>query len=90
MTPAQVTPAWLLTHMIGPPSPATDRVLGAAYAAIFVVFATRKFSQRIKDDVGDKSIFEYLAMPPAQREALDQQQAVRSGAGSSYELGDSD
>jgi Uncharacterized integral membrane protein (DUF2301) len=55
---AQVTPAWLLTHMLGPPSPGADRALGAVYVATFCFFAVRKFSQRIKDDIGDKSIFE--------------------------------
>ena len=58
---AQVTPAWLLTHMLGPPSPAADRVLAGAFAVTFAVFASRKFSQRIKDDIGDKSIFECAA-----------------------------
>lgn len=54
----QVTPAWLLTHLIGPPSPGADTVLGSLYASVFTVFALRKFSQRIKDDIGDKSVFE--------------------------------
>ena len=58
----QVTPAWLLIHMLGPPSPGTDSVLGSVYTVTFCIFAAGKFTQTLKDDIGDKSIFE-CALP---------------------------
>ena len=34
-----------------------------------MVFAARKFTQPIKDDIGDKSVFVFQALPEAQQEA---------------------
>jgi uncharacterized integral membrane protein len=54
----QVTPLWLIFHMVGPPVPEVDKALACVYAAVWTVFATGKFSQAIAADIGDKSIFE--------------------------------
>jgi uncharacterized integral membrane protein len=32
----------------------------AIWAALFIIFAVRKFFQPIPQDIGDKSVFEYL------------------------------
>lgn len=59
----QVTPLWLILHMIGSPVPGTDSVLACAYAAIWTVLAAGKFTQSIAADIGDKSIFECALIP---------------------------
>ncbi|KAG6476192.1 hypothetical protein ZIOFF_065428 [Zingiber officinale] len=40
------------------------------WMALFVVFAARKFQQPIKDDIGDKSVFMFNALPEEERKAL--------------------
>ncbi|KAH1140765.1 hypothetical protein AAZX31_10G283400 [Glycine max] len=37
---------------------------------LFVIFAARKFTQPIKDDIGDKSVFMFNSLPAHQRKAL--------------------
>jgi hypothetical protein len=59
----QVTPLWLIFHMVGPPVPEVDKALACVYAAVWTVFATGKFSQAIAADIGDKSIFECVLLP---------------------------
>lgn len=45
----------------------------AAWMALFAVFASRKFTQPIKDDIGDKSVFMFNALPEDAKQALLQQ-----------------
>jgi uncharacterized integral membrane protein len=54
------TPILLLGHLSS--SLDTNAELGilAAFEILFMVFALRKWTQAIKDDVGDKSVFEFL------------------------------
>ncbi|XP_057493118.1 uncharacterized protein LOC130778608 isoform X1 [Actinidia eriantha] len=40
------------------------------WMTLFVIFAGRKFSQSIKDDIGDKSVFMFNALPEDQKNAL--------------------
>jgi hypothetical protein len=42
----------------------------AAWMALFALFASRKFSQPIKDDIGDKSVFIFNALPEDEQQAL--------------------
>lgn len=53
----QVTPLWLLGHLTGLFPQEAESVLAAVFTSIFAVFAVRKYSQAIKDDIGDKSVF---------------------------------
>ncbi len=56
-----LVPGLLLGHMAGILSANTERGMLAAWAALFVVFALRKVIQPIPPDIGDKSVFDYLA-----------------------------
>ena len=56
-----LVPGLLLGHMAGMLSRATESGMLIAWAGLFVVFALRKVIQPIPPDIGDKSVFEYLA-----------------------------
>lgn len=56
-----LVPLLLLGHMSGLIQPGTERLLLLVWAALFVVFALRKSVQAIPPDIGDKSVFAYLA-----------------------------
>lgn len=56
-----LVPGLLLGHMAGILSVNTERGMLIAWAALFVVFALRKVIQPIPPDIGDKSVFDYLA-----------------------------
>jgi uncharacterized integral membrane protein len=58
---AVLVPALLLGHMAGLLSADTERSLLLVWAALFAVFALRKVIQPIPPDIGDKSVFDYLA-----------------------------
>ncbi|KAF5839535.1 hypothetical protein DUNSADRAFT_508 [Dunaliella salina] len=60
-----------------------EQGLLATVLAIFAVFAARKYTQEIKDDIGDKSVFAFMALPPEEQEAALQK---LKGNGSSAEL----
>lgn len=42
----------------------------AAWMALFALFASRKFTQSIKDDIGDKSVFMFNALSGDEQQAL--------------------
>ena len=54
---AQITPVWLLGHLSGALSGPADAVAAGMFVAVFAVFAARKTSQAVKDDIGDGSVF---------------------------------
>ncbi|WP_017327664.1 DUF2301 domain-containing membrane protein [Synechococcus sp. PCC 7336] len=54
-------PTLLLGHLFGLLPLEGERGLLVAWAALFLVFALRKTFQEIPPDIGDKSVFEYLA-----------------------------
>jgi uncharacterized integral membrane protein len=58
---AVLVPGLLLGHMAGVLSADTERSLLLVWAALFAVFALRKVIQPIPPDIGDKSVFDYLA-----------------------------
>lgn len=58
------TPLFLLGHLSGVVSQEGERGLLAAFAILFSVFALRKWTQAVKDDVGDKSVFEFIKLAP--------------------------
>ena len=45
-------------HLTGLLSNDVETVLAAAFTVTYLVFAARKYTQAIKDDIGDKSVFE--------------------------------
>ena len=55
---AALLPALLLGHLSGALPAAALRVLLGGAAAATGVFAARKYTQAVKDDIGDKSVFE--------------------------------
>jgi uncharacterized integral membrane protein len=56
-----IVPGLLLGHLIGILPQAVETILLSMWAGLFLIFATRKLIQHIPDDIGDKSVFEYLA-----------------------------
>jgi uncharacterized integral membrane protein len=58
LTPA--VPLLILGHIFGLLSLDKEQFLLGVWAALFIIFAVRKFFQAIPQDIGDKSVFEYL------------------------------
>jgi uncharacterized integral membrane protein len=56
-----IVPGLLLGHLIGILPQAVETILLSSWAGLFLIFAIRKLIQNIPDDIGDKSVFEYLA-----------------------------
>ncbi|CAD7703768.1 unnamed protein product [Ostreobium quekettii] len=65
-----LTPAFLLGHLSGAASEGVERGLAVAMVLLCGVFAARKYSQPVKDDIGDKSVFDFQKLPPQEQEAL--------------------
>ena len=65
-----LVPATLLSHMAGAPAAVKIPML-VSDAVLVAVLAARKYSQAVKDDVGDKTVFQYLALSTAEQEAWD-------------------
>lgn len=65
-----IIPSVLLGHLSGLMDEGTKLTLLGVWVVLFVVFAGRKFTQPIKDDIGDKSVFIFNALPPEEKEAL--------------------
>jgi uncharacterized integral membrane protein len=55
-----IVPALLLGHLCGILSTTLAEALLSGWAILFLVFAVRKAFQAIPDDIGDKSVFDYL------------------------------
>jgi uncharacterized integral membrane protein len=56
-----IVPVLLLGHLTQLLPQAAKSILLAVWAGLFLVFAIRKVIQQIPPDIGDKSVFEYLA-----------------------------
>jgi len=55
-----IVPSLLLGHLLGLLPTEIKKSLLIAWAVLFLIFALRKMVQNIPDDIGDKSVFEYL------------------------------
>lgn len=55
-----IVPLLLVGHLLNLIPTEIEQVLLAIWAVLFVVFAGRKIWQEIPQDIGDKSVFEYL------------------------------
>ncbi|KAL6984026.1 hypothetical protein U1Q18_017401 [Sarracenia purpurea var. burkii] len=65
-----IIPSVLLGHLTGLMDDGVKVTLLGLWMALFVIFAGRKFSQPIKDDIGDKSVFMFNALPDDQKKSL--------------------
>lgn len=65
-----VTPALLLGHLTGWVPTVGQQVLLVSFIATFGVFAARKYTQAIKDDIGDKSVFEFQKLPAEEQDSM--------------------
>ncbi|WOL16170.1 hypothetical protein Cni_G24952 [Canna indica] len=65
-----IIPGLLLGHLTGFLDDGAKLSQLGVWMALFVVFAARKFQQPIKDDIGDKSIFMFNALPEEEKKAL--------------------
>ena len=63
-----VTPLLCLGHLTGLMPTAGTKTLLVALNVLAVVFAVGKYSQPIRGDIGDKSIFQVQALPKEERE----------------------
>lgn len=76
-----VIPSLLLGHLTGIMDDGVKITLLSTWLALFVVFAGRKFTQPIKDDIGDKSVFIFNDLPEEEKasliERLEQQQYTK-------------
>ena len=65
-------PAWLLLHLcgLGGEQFEVDRVFAAVVAVLLVIFAGRKYTQPLKDDIGDGSVFKFQKMSPDEQGAF--------------------
>ncbi|KAI3694125.1 hypothetical protein L1987_77086 [Smallanthus sonchifolius] len=65
-----IIPCVLLGHLRGLMDDGLKVGLLGVWMALFVIFAARKFTQPIKDDIGDKSVFTFNALPEEEKTAL--------------------
>ncbi|WJZ81812.1 hypothetical protein VitviT2T_001631 [Vitis vinifera] len=65
-----IIPTVLLGHLTGIMDNGVKLTLLASWMALFVIFASRKFTQPIKDDIGDKSVFMFNALAEEEKMAL--------------------
>ncbi|KAK9108620.1 hypothetical protein Syun_024631 [Stephania yunnanensis] len=65
-----IIPTLLLGHLTGLMDDGVKISLLGVWMALFVVFAGRKFTQPVKDDIGDKSVFMFNALPEQEKKAL--------------------
>jgi uncharacterized integral membrane protein len=62
-----IVPTLLLGHLFGLLPVAGETVLLEGWAVLFLIFAARKCVQNIPDDIGDKSVFDYLEREAQQK-----------------------
>ncbi|HIK37853.1 MAG: DUF2301 domain-containing membrane protein [Geminocystis sp.] len=68
-----VVPVTILSYITGILTPKFGGFLLTVWSFLFLIFILRKYSQDIPSDIGDKSVFEYLAK---QRELKKQKRAI--------------
>jgi uncharacterized integral membrane protein len=80
-------PTLLLGHLAGAPDVLKAPLLAAAVGLI-TLFAARKFTQAVKDDIGDRSIFDFQALSPLEQEAREAELAAAVWNGSAAQARD--
>lgn len=71
---AVLLPLLCLSHLSGLAPAEVEQTLLVAVCGVAAVFAGRKYSQAIKDDIGDKSVFMYMKQS-GQQTSSEQQNA---------------
>ncbi|KAK9751214.1 hypothetical protein RND81_02G250600 [Saponaria officinalis] len=66
---AFIIPTCLLGHLTGTMDDGVKTCLLGVWVAFFAIFSARKFTQPLKDDIGDKSVFMFNALPPEEKAA---------------------
>lgn len=64
-----VVPLALLGHLSGLIGEGGEKGLVGAWCVLISVFAARKYTQAVKDDIGDKSVFIFADMSDTERDA---------------------
>jgi uncharacterized integral membrane protein len=64
-----VVPLALLGHLTGTIHEGGEKALVTLWCVLIVVFASRKYTQAVKDDIGDKSVFIFADMSDAEQNA---------------------
>ena len=77
-------PTLLLGHLAGAPDAVKAPLLAAA-AGLVTLFAARKFTQAVKDDIGDKSIFDFMTLPEEEQQRREAIMAMASRGGGSFD-----
>ena len=62
-----VIPITLLGHLSGAAGEDAERALVLTWCVLIAVFAGRKYTQEVKDDIGDKSVFIFNDLTEAER-----------------------
>lgn len=57
-----IIPIWLLGHLTTLLPQQGEEGLAVVVALLLLVFAGRKYTQPVKDDIGDKSVFEFYKL----------------------------
>lgn len=65
-----LVPLLLLGHLSGLGGEGVDKGLVTTVAILLLIFATRKYTQPVKDDIGDGSVFNFNKMTEAEQRAL--------------------
>lgn len=63
-------PVLLLGHLTGWVPDSVEQALACAVSLLLAVFAARKYTQPVKDDIGDGSVFRFQAMNEDEKAAL--------------------
>jgi uncharacterized integral membrane protein len=82
-------PALLLSHLAGAPDAAKAPMLVAA-TGLVTLWAARKWTQAIKDDIGDKSVFDFMALSPEEQQRREAAIAMASWSGVPPPRGEAD
>lgn len=61
-----LVPVLLLGHLTQLLPPTVEQIGLGIWSILFVIFAARKFTQKPADDIGDKSVFEYMKQAKTQ------------------------
>jgi uncharacterized integral membrane protein len=67
---AVLTPVLLLSHLTSLADVRFETVELASWVAVFGTFAAGKFSQPVHEDIGDKSVFEFMALPEEEQQKI--------------------
>ncbi|KAF9619747.1 hypothetical protein IFM89_009089 [Coptis chinensis] len=65
-----IIPTVLLGHLTGLMDDGLKLSLLGVWMGLFVIFSARKFTQPIKDDIGDKSVFIFNSLPEKEKQIL--------------------